>query len=502
MARLSWLSICRSTVVSASATILLVLGMPLLVEPAAWTTRLNGLLFLSITCVIVLTVKLLRQGRRPRFSLRSLLLVMGLVFCLCVLWRDGAAWQSVHQFPGFCPTAVFSPDARLAAAISNSTDAPIEIREARTGLPLKTVRQPGIQPVTEMAFSPDGKSLFTMIQGPGAYTPTSCSAHLVDWETGEERRTWSASRAGRLSARGNRFFMYTDDKSPAGAMRVFQVDRDEPLFDVPQPTFWNRLLEDVISSTGRYLLVRDQGDAVHLWDVDAKRRVGTLTDRDFGKTNRPFIFSQFSPDDRYLALATKTGVDFWDVERFERIGRWEPADFSYLGAIEWSPTADRIFAMFIERTGPTTGREHSFLVDREGHEIAKVIGSCATFSPSGDRVAVQYGLVTILDAHTGTVLTTLGYPPQGGHSAAFIPGGYRSISFSPDGEWLLHNGGATVWRRRRSEHWWGVFSLPAFWGADFFLIALVLPLTGLTRRADSLPQMEHTDKTASVAATS
>jgi WD40 repeat protein len=482
--------------VSVSTTILLVLGMPLLVEPTpATTTRLIGLIFPTTVVIVLLTVKMLRQGRPPRFSLRSLLLVFGLAFCLLVLWRDGAAWQPVHQFPGYCPTVVFSPDASLAAAIVNSTDPPIEIREARTGRPLKTVRQPGIKPVTDMAFSPDGKSLLTMIQGTGAFTPTSCSVHLVDWKTGEERRTWSASRAGRISARGDRFFMYTDDTSRAApAMRVFQVDRDEPLFEVLKPTFWQRPLEDRISSTGRYLLVRDQGDAVQLWDVDARRQGGTLTDRDFGTTNHPYVFSQFSPDDRYLALATKSGVDFWDVERFERIGRWEPALFSVLGAIEWSPSADRIFAMFVENTGPGTGREHSFLVDREGREIAEVNGSCATFSPSGDRIAVKYAGVDILDGQTGSLLTSLESPPQGGHAAVAIPGGYRSISFSPDGEWLLHNGSATVWHRRRNEHWFGVFSLPAFWGVDLFLIALLLPLAGkvpglgtlLPRRAGSV----------------
>jgi WD40 repeat protein len=469
LARLSWLSLSRWILVGGSATTLLVLAM---------TTRLVPLVLLAILGFTGLMVKLYRQGRLPRFSLRSLMLAFGLVFCLVVLWRDGAAWQSVNEIPGFCPTAVFSPDARLVATIDNIANPPIEIREARTGRLVESLLQPGIQPVTAMAFSPDGQNMLTMIHGSGPILPTSASVRLVDWKTGEERRSWSASRAGHISARGDRFFMYTVNASPTEpAMRVFQVDRDEPLFEVLKPTFWFRPLEDVISSTGRYLLVRVPEDAVQLWDVNAKRRVGTLTDRDFGKTNRPYIFSQFSPDDRYLAIATKTGVDFWDVERFERIGRWKPADFSFLGAIEWSPDADRIFAMFVEKTGATTGREHSYLVDRRGREIAEINGSCAAFSPAGDRLAVSYGPVQILDGQTGEFLTTLGRPAQGGHSARFIPGGYRSIFFSPDGEWLLHNGGAMVWHRQRSERWYGIFTLPAFWGADFFLIAFLLPLT-------------------------
>jgi WD40 repeat protein len=293
----------------------------------------------------------------------------------------------------------------------------------------------------------------------------------VDWQTGKTLRTWLASRPGRISKRGDRFFMQNE-----ATFQVFQTDRDEPLLEIPQPTFWQRL-EDGISSTGRYVLVRQPDDAVQLWDVDNKRQVGTLTDRDLGPTNRPYTFAQFSPDDRYLALATKTGVDFWDVERFKRIGRWEPTNFSLLGAIEWSPNADRVFVMFVEMTGPGKGREHSYLVDRAGREIAQVYGSCATFSPSGDRIAVKYAGIDILDGQTGKLLTSLGPPPNGGHSGGFIPGDRRSISFSPDGEWLLHNGAATVWHRRRNERWYGIFSLPAFWGADLFLILLVLPLT-------------------------
>ena len=468
--------------VSGLTTTLLVLAMTTRLVP--WSFVLVPWSFVAFVGFIVVVLKMYRQRRLPRFSLRSLLLVFGLVFCLVVLRREGGAWQSVSEVPGFCLTVIFSPDARLVATIANGTDPPIEIREARTGRFLKSLPKPGIRFVTDMAFSPDGQTLLTMIQSTGPFSPTSASVHLVDWQKGEMRRKWSASRMGHISARGDRFFMYTDNASPTGpAMRVFQVDRDEPLFEVPKPKFWPRAFEDVISSTGRYLLVRAPEDAVQLWDVDAKRQVGTLTDRDFGKTNRPYIFSQFSPDDRYLALATKTGIDFWDVERFERIGRWQPAHFSFLGAIEWSPAGDRIFAMFVEKTGPTTAPSHSFLVDRKGREIAEVNGICATFSPAGDRLAVSYGgTIQILDGQTGGFLTTLGGPAQGRHSAIFMPGGNRSIFFSPDGKWLLHNGGATVWHRRRSERWFGIFAIPAFWGTDFFLIALLLPLT---RKASS-----------------
>jgi len=133
VARLPWLSFCRWTVVSVSTTVLLVLSMPLLVSMR--TVSLMPLIVVAITFAIVLTERARRRGRSPSFSLRSLLLVVGLVFCLSVLWRDGAAWHPVHEFPGFFSTAVFSPDARLAAATGNSKNLSIEIRERGTHRP-------------------------------------------------------------------------------------------------------------------------------------------------------------------------------------------------------------------------------------------------------------------------------------------------------------------------------------------------------------------------------
>src|SRR5262249_41078567 len=150
----------------------------------------------------------------------------------------------------------------------------------------------------------------------------------------------------------------------------------------------------------------------------------------------PLVLAHFSPDDRYVALPTKTGVDIWDLSRFEKIGSWQPAAFSYLDSVSWSPTADRFVGTFTEKTSATTGREHSFLIDRQGNEIAKINGTCAAFSPSGDRIAIMFGPLMILDGQTGSPLTIVGFPPHGGHSATPVLN-HQSIWFSPDGEWLF-----------------------------------------------------------------
>ena len=177
---------------------------------------------------------------------------MGLAFCLAVLWRNARRpGGRVHKFPGFSPTAVLSPDERFAAAIVNTVDPPIEIREMRTGQPRKTLTLADVKPVMELAFSNDGTQLLMLSFGTGAITPTSSTARLIDWESGEVRRSWRGSRAGHISQSGHRFFMY-EEGTPASesSIKVLQVDSDKSLVEVPQNSAWQRPLEDTISSTG------------------------------------------------------------------------------------------------------------------------------------------------------------------------------------------------------------------------------------------------------------
>lgn len=482
LARLSWRTLCRWTTIGSLTTGLLVVAAPLIMDPTPQRyVRLFTLLSVVFACMAVRAIT--GRWRQPsfRFSLRSMLLVLGLGLCLIVLWRDGGPWKPVHDLPGRRLTVVLSPDGRLVATMSNSQDAPIEIHDVRTGQLINALRVPGIhstlRPLREPAFSPDGKALLTLGHESSLTTPLGCVATLTDCATGEPLRTWRAYQAGKVAASGNRFFMYVQDfkSSRPPEVRVYEMDRDEPLWIAPKQKRLHFPLEDEISSTGRYLLLRDAPEVLQIWDIDTQRRIGTIDDPQFGNTNRSWVSSRFSPDDRYLALATKTGVDIWDVATLKRIGRWEPQGFAMLGSLEWSPKADRFFAMFIESTGATTGREHSYLVYRQGTEIAEVMGSCAGFTPQGDRLAVQWGPMRILDAQTGSLLATLPLRP-GRQPAMAIPMGPRAIWFSPDGDWLVHNGGATVWHRQRSERWWGILTLPAFWGTDLFLILLLVPL--------------------------
>lgn len=42
-------------------------------------------------------------------------------------------------------------------------------------------------------------------------------------------------------------------------------------------------------------------------------------------------------------------------------------------------------------------------------------------------------------------------------------------------DWYLVKSDGSVWNRRTDERWYGLLMLPAFWGADFFLLCLIFP---------------------------
>ncbi len=478
LVRLSWRTLCRGTIIGSLTTGLLLAAAPWIADPTPGRdTRLFIVSCLAAAGAIAWVAISRWRPRDLRFSLRSMLVLVGLGLCLATLARDGGPWTAVYTLPGRRPVVVMSPNGRFIASTAYANDASIEVHDVRSGELLATVKHPGIKPLSDMAFSSDGDTLLMQVQEPSTLPQTSCVTRLVEWRTDVERHRWTGSRAGPIAESGDRFFQYAIDAPAWPEIAVYKIDCTEPLLIVPNTTFPRHQRGNAVSSTGRYLLLRG-ALGLDLWHVDERRRIGTIEDRDFvqfGSIGDRWVVTRFSPDDRYLALATQKGVDIWDVTAFRQIGRWEPKEFTWLESLRWSGRGDRFCATFVEQSAPGTRVEHSFLVDRQGREIARIVGTDAAFTRAGDRLAVLNGSVYILDAETGRELTVL--PIGGGRSAIRVLPFGRPISFSPDGDWLVHNGGATVWHRQRSERWWGVLTLPAFWGSDLFLILLLAPLS-------------------------
>ncbi len=87
-----------------------------------------GVLSLTLVCFI-------QKGARPSFSLKTILLVTGLVACGIVLKMTGDPWKEVHRFPGYEMNVAMSPDGELVAASQGTS---IVIRESQTGRTVQT----------------------------------------------------------------------------------------------------------------------------------------------------------------------------------------------------------------------------------------------------------------------------------------------------------------------------------------------------------------------------
>lgn len=100
------------------------LGGLLALTLARWTI-IAGMVVVAV--VLSLTIlRFIQNGARPSFSLKTILLVTGIVACGIVLNMTGDPWKEVHRFPGFEVNVAMSPDGELVAANQGTS---IVIRE-------------------------------------------------------------------------------------------------------------------------------------------------------------------------------------------------------------------------------------------------------------------------------------------------------------------------------------------------------------------------------------
>ena len=436
---------------------------------------------LVVAVILSLTlIRFLQSGARLKFSLKTLLLLTGLVGCGIVLMLLGGPWKEIHHFVGYEVNIAMSPDGKLVAASQGTS---IEIRETQTGRAVQTIKMTPIEAAKkasgrwtyEMEFTKDRKSLMTV----GWQTNPS----LLDIVSGKERRGWAAaSGPSALSASGSRFLSNTIVATSKGdsieRCNVFDVELDEPILTIETNSRWCRC----ISPTGSHVFVGKDQKTAELWSVDEQRLIGTIP--------IPFVhpglfLAKFSWDGRLLSVPTSAGVDVWDVTQCRKVAEWTPQKFNHVTSLEWSPDGSRFVASYIELFGPSGSAaaaatiagnstrnaiDHCFLLDQNCRELAPISGTNATFSPSGNRIATIYAGFLILDGSTGEFLTGGRGRPMGMVLAK------PPIRFSPDGDWMFVNGDPTVYRRTRSEFWYGYYEIPAFWGIVFFLTAMILQL--------------------------
>lgn len=410
-----------------------------------------------------------KRGTWPSFSLGALLMLTGLIASAIVFHLLGNPWREILRFPGYEVNVAISPSGQMVACSQGST---IEVCNPQTGkricifkMPMKEAAQKANQNwVFKMAFTSDERALMTV--------DWQASPCLLDLITGEQLRTWSANGFTNLAVSGNRFV--GDTSNSVDQCSVYDVQSAEPVLTVVTRFPFCRSL----SPSGSHLLVGRDNSTAEVWHVDEKRLLGTIP---LPQSSSVLFFGRFSRDGRFLVVPTDKGLSIWDMATFQPIGEWNNAGFSEVQSLDWSPDASRLVVCYTEIFGPSglsnagaaagvpNAVEHCVLLDRQGNSLAILEGANAKFSPSGESIYVVNGNVQVFDGRTGQRQTGIdaARPFQ-------LAMGQAPLCFSADGKWLVTNGNPAVFRKQRSETWYSVYQVPAFWGMTLTLTALLV----------------------------
>ena len=429
----------------------------------------------TLACVLGSTPK----KYAPKFSLRGVLFLIGLIGCLIALRNEGDPWKLAFQFSGSIePNIAMSPDGSLVAASQGTS---IEIRETKTGKSLATLDLEPAEAASkagkhwhyDIAFSEDNQKLLTAGWNPLAVT-------LHDWKSGELLRSWPIKRrSSRICQSGQRFLCRELNRQD-NAMSVYSADSETPLLVVPRGYFDGG--PQRLSANGRFISWDANSGELKVHAVDSDTLLFSIP------VPPPKLItgsSYFSSDEKLIAVPTQSGIAVWDIFTQKEIGQWQPPHFVRIDSLEWSPDGERFLATYLESNAPAARNFRSYLLDKNCNEISEVMGTDAAFSPSGDRIATVQGNALILDGQTGVTLTNL-KTPGASRPIGFISD-FPSLCFSPDSNWLLTNGQPSVFQRTRSEHWYSILTLPSHWGVVFFLTMLLREFVGsLPRKFEQL----------------
>ncbi len=296
-----------------------------------------------------------------------------------------------------------------------------------------------------VAFSPDGRTLATGIRGENPAPPGELK--LWDVATGELLATMRGHSSGIIAVAF----------SPDGrTVATGGLDNTVRVWDVASAALRGTLrghrsevVEIVFSPDGRTLAssaafpsrgatLRDS-DEIRLWDVETGQERGVLQ---FENLDRTDIYAlAFSPDGRGLVTGSShtdrdsgeiTGrVTMWDLAT----GEWEPIHRDRLGAIlavAFSPDGNTLASggvSRIPRLWDVASGDRLHQLPRQRDWVYAL-----AFSPDGEilvtgagntraRARTSPGTLTLWDAASGTMITTIDTDNHGVTSVAFSPDG-------------------------------------------------------------------------------
>jgi WD40 repeat protein len=307
--------------------------------------------------------------------------------------------------------------------------------------PLKLTLEGHEGRLTAASFSPDGKRVVT--------SSWDGSARVWDLDGSGSVRVLRAPKVTGLS----RGLVLSAAWSPDGK-RIVTADSDGTarVWDLDGPAAPVELaghLGDVQSAAfspdGRRILTTSSDSRARIWNAD-----GTGSPRVLGDPQHKVASASWSPDgNRVATLAGDGAVRVWtDSQSFVESNVGAPRASS----VAWSPDGKRIV------TAADDGTVRLSEVDGSGRyrdlRIARGKIRSASFSPDGKRIvaAPWLGLVVVnvdfvvLETGASNVLDLVGSSAILTMTSALET--FRSVSFSPDGKWVVAASGdrACLWQ--------------------------------------------------------
>jgi WD40 repeat protein len=411
------------------------------------------------------------------FSPSGAFLVSGSTDATVRLWDvDSGAEIKVLRGHEYDVMAVaFSPDGTLLA--SGSKDRTIRIWEVESGVEVRLLRGHWSW-VRCLAFSPDGCLLASgskddtiriwevesgievrLMRGHGsavlglAFHPAE--PLVVSGSRDRTIRVWSTESGAEVQRIGRHDGDVTSVNWLAGGETVVSASKDESLrlWRVDGEAGYHGCAVGlgaseeggVFSLDGRYAATGADAERVFLWELESTAPPHTLQpSRRRPDESWPANQVTFSPDSRYLAWTSPSGVFLWSL-RLGTEGQIVTLTANWAQSLAFSPDSTLI-------AEGADGRIHVFAVNGTGKWGPLVGGTdCLAFSPDGRHLASGSGReVQLWDLKTGLAL----WSRQTRDGPVRFLENLTCLAFGPDGHWLAlgsEDGSVRIWDARNGE---------------------------------------------------
>lgn len=323
-------------------------------------------------------------------------------------------WSERHQFPG----EYFAVDAsgeRIAVA-----DGPAaRVYDLESATALRAVSTGG-DPITDVAFGPDGTTLLTAgLEGVATRWDIVTGEPIARYEHGP------ALIAARFSPDGSRLLT----ASRQGGLKLWQAAVGEP--EIEYYGHFDRangIYRVSFSPDGRYVLTASSSGRAKIWDALNSRNTLRASPHDHAVYRGAF----FPNDDRILTLSWDGTAAILDAKTGEA-SRYLLAFGQRPQAAAVNGTGTRICAALDSFTPVVLDAENGTLVSMLSGHPAKVFD--VAFDPRGDRIATACGdgTIRLWDVESGNLLDQFHAHDDVIHGVAFSPSGDRIATASFDG---------------------------------------------------------------------